>query len=500
MIVEYQHQTDVFNRFKNSDQAALFMETGTGKNRIMIRLAENHWQQKRINLVIVITTSALVMNWSMIELPMHSQVPYHTFIWKKSKQIRITPALYYLIVNVDAIPTKPFQTLWKEMRRLYPNYMLILDESTLCKSHDANRTQAVTFLARRAKVRCIASGTPITKSPLDVYAQLEILQYQKLGFKSWYSFKARYAEEKEDKMMRGTKLVSYKKIDGYKNMNELITKISNIAAIIDKKDCLDLPDKIYEVTHTEFTEEQARIYQDLVTKAVAYVDDTPITAINTIALINRLLQICSGQIKIGNEYKSIDTDRFEALKQYVEESDSPVIIWSSFVQSSINAATFLGPLALRIPAGLSPTALYAHLQQFKTGKVKSIIANPASLGHGITLVESAKVAYISNTFNLEHRLQSEDRNHRIGQHSAVLYTDFITKGSIEERVLMILRQKKDMARFILNKAKIKWLITGQFQPNYTRDNLVADLGAELEPWQMPIPLEPQSLRQSVRLA
>lgn len=482
MIVDYQHQIDTFNRFKNSDQAALFMETGTGKNRVMIQLAENHWKQKRINLAVVITTSTLVMNWSMIELPMHSSIPYHTFVWKRSKKIRVTPALYYLIVNVDAIPTKPFQTLWKQIRGLYPNYMLILDESTLCKNHDANRTGAVTFLARRARVRCIASGTPITKSPLDLYAQMEILQHQKLGFKSWYSFKARYAEEKEDKMMRSGKLVTYKTIDGYKNMNELISKLSVMAAIITKKECLDLPDKIYEVTHTEFTEEQARVYNDLVTKAVTYIDNTPITAINTIALINRLLQIASGQIKVGDEYKSIPTDRFEVLKQYVEESETPVIIWSSFVQSSINAAATLGPLALRIPPGQSPQALYAQLQSFKTGQVKSIIANPASLGHGITLVESAQVAYISNTFNLEHRLQSEDRNHRIGQKLPVLYTDFITKGSIEERVLWILKQKKSIAQFILNKARLKWLITGQYARDFTQTDLSKVI--TLEPWEV----------------
>lgn len=460
MIIDYQHQIDVFNRFKNKNEIALFMETGTGKNRIMIKLAEHHWSTGRINMCVVFTTSALVMNWTMIELPMHSSVPYHVFIWKKSKRIRLTPALYYLVVNVDAVGTPLFKKTWKAFREQYPNYMLIVDESTLVKGHQSKRTGAIVMLARRAKVRCIASGTPMPKNPLDIYAQMDVLGHGRFGFTSYYAFKARYAVEKEEHIMRGGKLDTYKALDGFKHMNEFTAKLGSIASIIRKKDCLDLPDKIYEVVHTEFTEEQSRIYNDLTARAVAWVDGQAITAMNAVSIINRLLQICSGQIKMENEYIAIPTDRFEALKTYVEESETPVIIWSSFVQSSLTCAAYLGPLALHIPAGQSPTALYTKLQTFKTGKVKSIIANPASLGHGITLIESAQVAYISNTFNLEHRLQSEDRNHRIGQTKSILYTDFITKDSIEERVLYVLQTKKNIAEFLLNKARLKWLLIG----------------------------------------
>jgi len=481
VIKDYQHQIDVFNRFKNRDEACLFMETGTGKNRIMIKLAEHHWAMQRIQMCIVFTTSALVMNWSMIELPMHSSVPYHIFMWKKSKNIRITPALYYVIVNIDAVSTPPFQRFWKVLREKYPKYMLIVDESTLVKGHDSKRTGAVVMLARRAKVRCIASGTPTPKNPLDLYGQMDVLGHGRFGFKSYYAFKARYAVEKEEKIFRGGKLDSYKAIDGFKHMNEFTAKLGAIAAIIKKADCLDLPEKMYEIVHTDFTDEQARIYDELATRAVAWVDGTAVTAMNAVVMINRLLQICSGQIKVDNEYKSITTNRYEALKTYVEESETPVIIWSSYVQSSINCAEFLGPLALHIPAGQSPTALYAKLQTFKRGQVKSIIANPASLGHGITLVESAQVAYISNTFNLEHRLQSEDRNHRIGQTRSVLYTDFITKGSIEERVLYVLKEKKNIMDFILNKARLRWLISGKLSEGFSQEELAKTI--TLEPWQ-----------------
>lgn len=480
MIVDYQHQIDVFNRFKNRDEIALFMETGTGKNRIMIKLAENHWSMGRINMVVVFTTSTLVMNWTMIELPMHSSVPYHVFVWKKSKNIRITPALYYLVVNVDAVSTPLFKKTWKAFREKYPKYMIIIDESTLVKNHKSKRTGEIVMLARRAKIRCIASGTPMPKNPLDIYSQMDILGHGRFGFTSYYAFKARYAVEIEEKIVRGGKLDSYKSIEGFKHMSEFTAKLGNIASIIRKTDCLDLPEKMYEVVHTEFTEEQARIYNDLSTKAVAWVEDQAITAMNAVSMINRLLQICSGQIKIEKDYIAIPTDRFEALKTYVEESETPVIIWSSFVQSSLTCAAHLGPLALHVPAGLTPTALYAKLQAFKTGQVKSIIANPASLGHGITLVESAQTAYISNTFNLEHRLQSEDRNHRIGQRLPVLYTDFITKGTVEERVLYVLKAKKSVLEFILNKARLKWLLTGENSKDFSADEMAKTL--TLDKW------------------
>jgi len=451
------HQTEVFNRFKDNAKAALFMEQGTGKTRIIIKLTENHFLLKRIDAVVVITTSTLVMNWSMVEIPLHHTLPYHQYVWKRTKRLLKSPLLFYFIANVDATTTEKFRSVWKDFVRFYPNYMLVVDESTLVKNPKAERTRAVMEMAGRAKVRCIASGTPIPKGPLDLYSQTEILGPGTLGFKSYYAFKNRYAITKLER--NGVR--AYEVVTGYQNINELSEKVGKIAAVIKKKDCLDLPDKIYETVHVDFTPEQMKAYNDLVQRAITYLENHEITAVNAVSLINRLLQICCGQLKVEDRYLSIPNHRLETLKDLVEQSGTQVIVWSSYVQNSLDAAAYLGPLAVRVPAGLSPTALYSKLQAFRTGDKKALIANPASLGHGLTLNEAPNIIYLSNRFNLEHRLQSEDRSHRYGQDKNVLYTDLITLGTVEERVIQILQEKKNLADLILTKAKLISFITGK---------------------------------------
>jgi SNF2 family DNA or RNA helicase len=164
---------------------------------------------------------------------------------------------------------------------------------------------------------------------------------------------------------------------------------------------------------------------------------------------------------VGDKYLSLPNYRLAQTKELVEECPGKTIIWTSFVNTATDLAALLGSAAIHLPSGLVLQAREDRLEAFRKGRggVRALIANPASAGHGIALTESSNMIYYSNSWNYEYRAQSEDRPHRIGQKEHLLITDLVTKGSVEERVVKLLREKKALADIVINSAMLKELLT-----------------------------------------
>jgi SNF2 family DNA or RNA helicase len=90
-------------------------------------------------------------------------------------------------------------------------------------------------------------------------------------------------------------------------------------------------------------------------------------------------------------------------------------------------------------------------------ELRWIVANQQSLGYGRTLTRGRENHYISNGYNLEHRLQSEDRTMRLGQGESVLYNDYYSPGTVNERIYVNLRAKKNMMAEVLGTPLSQWI-------------------------------------------
>lgn len=455
------HQSAIFDIAKSKPYHALFCDQGTGKTKIVVDLLEHHFKLGNITAVIVITTKGLVGNWSLVELPKHSSVPYRAHVWNldRMKNRMADPAsgnLFYFLINVDGVLTQNFPEYFKDFIRVHPKFALVVDESTTCKNPKAARTKRVLSMSRYAKYRYLMSGTPIANSPLDLYSQSEILNPGVLGYPNFYAFRARYA--KIVSVTFGMK--TFKKITGYRNIPELREIIKSFASVVKKIDCLDLPPKVYRTIPVRMTKEQSTYYEELRHQALTYIQGEQISVVNTISLIGRLLQVCAGQMKLPDgTYLSLPNNRLELLEELVDECPGKTLIWTSFVGTAADIRTQLGEKCILLPSGLTMEARHAILETFRHGEVKALVANPASAGHGITLVESSNCIYFSNSWNYENRAQSEDRIHRIGQTESCLYTDLICPGTVEVKVVRILQEKKSMADSLLtSRAFLKELL------------------------------------------
>ena len=98
-----------------------------------------------------------------------------------------------------------------------------------------------------------------------------------------------------------------------------------------------------------------------------------------------------------------------------------------------------------------------NIQEFMHGRPKFFVANPATAGFGLNLQVANTVIYYSNSYNLEHRLQSEDRCHRIGQKKNVTYIDLVCPDTIDEKILEALKNKINLSQKVFGEEARNWL-------------------------------------------
>jgi SNF2 family DNA or RNA helicase len=455
MTEMFKHQKEVFITSANQRYWGLFMDAGTGKTLVSIRTAEYWFKNEDIDAVVVFCPKSLIGTWADHELAKHSEVPYSTYKWDPAKvnkddfakKLRDKSKLFYFILNHDAFASEKLMVFVNAIIK-HTKFGVIYDESTAIKNIRTERTQCAISLARHAKFKRILTGTPIVQSPLDVFSQTEFLEQGALGFKNFYGFKTRYAIMKRAKF--GPR--SFDVIEGYRDLDDLRNKLERFCSFVKLEDCVDLPEQVFKQIDIELTKEQEVAYKELRDKALLYIEDHEITAVNALAMLTRLQQIVAGQLKTPDgSYVSLKNNRLSALKELVETTTEPFIVWSTFVNTTIDICKTLAGNALTFSSNTNPEQRNDVINAWRGGSAQVLVLNPQSAGHGLTLNEAKQSVFYNGFFNLEWRLQALRRNYRIGQDSRTVVNDFITRGTVEEKAYAALNAKEDLAKKVTTK-------------------------------------------------
>ena len=470
----FDHQQTALDAAGSKDSFGFFMEMGTGKSKVLIDNMGQLFLKGKINFALVIAPKGVYRNWVAKEIPQHmsDDVPLRMIRWvaspnkKQTEEIRSIQkgfaGLTVFVMNVEAFSSAKGQRVGKWMSKHLGKYGLIaIDESTTIKNPKAKRTKALMDIADGFSYKRLLTGSPITKSPLDIYSQAEFLQRGMLG-DSYWAFQGRYAITKQQKM--GAR--SFTQIVGYRYLDELTERISSFSYRVLKKECLDLPDKTYTVRYVQLTPEQVKMYNDISRQAMLLLDNGElVSAPAVITQLLRLQQILSGHIKTDEgDIEYFPTKRTDALKEIMSEHHGKAIIWSRFrhdiktIVAMLNKEFGSGSAAAYFGDTKDDERL-AIVQNFQDPNhpLKYFVGNPATAGYGLTLTEANLVVYYANDFNLETRIQSEDRAHRIGQKNPVTYIDLISEGTIDERIVESLRNKINIGALVLGEKAREWL-------------------------------------------
>ena len=448
----FEHQRKAFYMSRDKKSFALLMEQGTGKTKVIIDNASYLYGKGEITALVVIAPNGVHRNWlKEIDIHMPDWCPRDSFYYSSGmtkKRIEEYESVFstenklkIFTFNVEAF-TSPKAIYYMQKILVSNKVMLVVDESSRIKRPGAKRTKIITKFGKQVDYKRIMTGTPVTKGPEDVYSQFKFLDPQILGYDSFYSFRARYC------IMGG---FENRQIVSYQNIEELTRNIEGHSFRVLKKDCLDLPEKIYQRYYVEMTPKQKKLYDTMKKSFVAELEGEMIEAPEAITRLLRLQQILCGWFPSEQGGQQIDdkNPRIEALKEILSDIDSKVIIWARFKADLRAIEKALGDLAVSYHGDVSSDSRELAVTRFQNDpKVKYFIGQPQSGGIGLTLTAADYAIYYSNSFDLEQRMQSEDRCHRIGTKNNVTYIDIETRKSVDSKIIKALREKKNLADVI----------------------------------------------------
>jgi SNF2 family DNA or RNA helicase len=468
----YKHQLDALQDSWDKENFAYFMEMGTGKSKVLLDNAAMLYDKGKINGLLIIAPKGVYKNWYDSEIPTH--LPNHIFkkmvLWKTSdkskKQQLLLNTLFetgsefhILLMNVEAFSKGDGAAFAAKFLSCH-NTMIAIDESTTIKTPTSNRTKNILALREHAKYRRILTGSPVTKSPLDLFSQCEFLDPWLLGHTSYWTFKSRYAVTRKIQVQgRQVEIVV-----GYRNLGELSEKIQPFSKRVLKDDCLDLPKKTFMKHVVEMTKEQKKVYKQMKEEAIAYLDGKVLSSATVMTQLMRLHQITCGHFTPDDgEIKNLPCNRMTELMDILENVHGKAVIWSHYthdvrriideikrVYGDDSVVDYFGQTTSEERS--------ANIKKFQNDdNCRFFVGTTHTGGYGITLTAASTMIYFSNGYDLEKRQQSEARIDRIGQTKPMTYIDIISEDTVDDRIVKALRSKINIANQIMGEDYKDWI-------------------------------------------
>ena len=468
----YAHQLKALEMSWERPYFAYFMEMGTGKSKVLIDNMSMLYDNGKINGALIIAPKGVYKNWFSQEIPTHmaAHIEPVTVLWKslinKKQQYYLDQLFktgedfHILVMNVESLSTGKGVAFAEKFLNCH-NAMMAIDESTTIKNPDAKRTKNIVGLGKLAKYRRILTGSPVTKSPLDLYKQCEFLEDELLGFGSYYAFRTRYAVMKTANFSgRSVQIVV-----GYRNLDELSEKLKAFSYRVLKDECLDLPKKTFMKREVMLTKEQEKAYLQMKQLAVAHMEGKVMTTATVLTQLMRLQQITCGHFTADDgTLHEVPSNRINELLDVLSEVEGKVVIWAQFQRDVTNIIKALskeyGDDSYVDYYGLTPQEdRQRNIKKFQDpdSPVRFFIGTTQTGGYGITLTAASTMVYYSNGYDLEKRQQSEARIDRIGQEKPMTYIDIICEDTVDTRIVKALRKKVDIATQIMGEELKSWI-------------------------------------------
>ncbi len=468
------HQAEALQRAWPHKEYAFFMDMGTGKTWTAINLAGLRKHSGQINAMLVVCDTSVKSVWP-VELRLHCSVPYTCHVhesgidaYTSRYNIKKELKMKVLVVGVESLSQGGAYRLMEEFVE-HNKVMMVIDESVSIKSPPKvkggkivpNRTSRCWDAGEKCEFRAIMTGTPITQGVEDLFAQFRFLNWEILGNKNYYSFKARYCT------MGG---FQQKKVIGYKNVPELLSRVKDNQFSIKITDVMDMPEQVYEQKLVQLNPIQAKLLADL---GDPYDMSTEMGeySLDCETVLERMIryqQIVGGHFpyeleeegKYGIEVIPGKNPKMEELTHQINilDKNRKIVIWSRFIPERKMIVDYLTDNydgVLEFKGGMTTDERIAVTKSFQTDPSCRFMVSGGSGYKGVTWTAADVNIYFSNTFSYGDREQSERRTWRKGQSRSVLYIDLTMNHKIDKQIINALRLKQDLAQYVDNELRIR---------------------------------------------
>lgn len=445
----YAYQQYCEKKIIETPYIGLFLDMGLGKTAITLsairRLKYEYWSVCRV--LIIAPKKVAEDTWQS-----------EARKWDQLHGLRIVGVLGNATQRINALNTpadiyvinrENTQWLVESFGRNWPFDMVVLDESSSFKNHQAKRFKALKLVRSRINRLVELTGTPNPHGLMDLWAQIYLLDGGARLGRTISVYRDLYFVP--DKRSRTT-IFSYAPKDG---AEQAIHKaLSDICISMKSEDYLDLPDLIYEDIPVTLDDSASRAYKRLEREAVLEIEDDTITASNAAALSGKLLQLCNGAV-YDEKHAVIPVHdcKIEAFLETVEQLNGQhaiVCYYFNHDRDRLLVALARSGLRVRVYGGTQDK------DDWNAGKIDLLLIHPASCGYGLNLQDGGHhIIWFGLTWNLEEYQQANKRLHRQGQSAPVIVHHLVVQGGRDEDVIRSLASKEDVQESLLQSLKVR---------------------------------------------
>lgn len=444
----FDHQIETVAFMLRNNIGYILDEMGTGKTLSFLWATDILYLHNKIQngVLVVAPLSTLDFVWAR---ELNQRMPHRTFqILHGSKKERLAnlkkPAHYY-IINHDGIKTITDALV----RRKFD--VIGIDELTAFKNNQSQRTRAMQKIVRHIhtekKRRGLwgMTGSPTANSPLDAFGQAKTITPKSLkqfgGY--WTYFR--------DAVMIQLDMYNYVPRPGWQNV---VASVLTPAVRHKLRDCVDLPETLYEERAIQMSAEQKRMYKEMKELFLTQYQNGEISASNAGVKALKLLQISAGCIyDEDRNYNFIDNKpKLNELYSIFEESGrDKLLVFATFRATIEQIETFLRDKGVRVDSvygGLNKNRRNQIYTSFQDGDLEVLVAQPATSSHGLTLVASRHIVWFTPVPSNEVHKQANARIVRPGQERTQIITR-MHNSPAERRTYKALDGKENMSRALL---------------------------------------------------
>lgn len=363
-----------------------------------------------------------------------------------------TPAQRKKALSADAdiyiLSRDNIHWLVEEVGRSWPFDMVILDESTSFKSHQAIRFKAIRRVLPKISRLVELTGTPSPNNLLDLWAQIFLLDGgERLG-KTYGGYRERYFAARS--YVNGIPVNYQPKADA---KDAILAALQDLCVSMKAADYLDLPEIVFEDIPVILTGASLKAYKTMAEEAVLELTASgeEITAMNAAALTNKLLQLANGAVyDAAHDTHVIHDHKIEAFMELLEMLNGEhALVFYSFQSDCDRILKAIGKsYRARVLQN------QADINAWNAGEIDVLLAHPASTAYGLNLQQGGRhVIWFGMTWNYEQYVQSNARLHRQGQTKPVIVHHLIAKGTVDEDVKAALERKDGTQQYIMTRLK-----------------------------------------------
>lgn len=436
------YQSEAIQFLNKNRQAAIFLPMGTGKTFCVI---ESLKMFKRVGIhdafpVIIFAPKIVCHSW-VTEIQRFGNGLTYVDISNGPSQKRLNIMQDALADDVDIFITN--YEFAPKMDKLFTKLFgtVICDESTRIKNPKAQRSKAVYEIARCATYRRILTGSPITRGLEDIYGQAYCLdQGDRLGSTLWKFYNRYFSPIDYGPGQRGW-------VPKSGSTDRVKSVLRDVTFKKDRTDCYTLPDKRYVEIKVAPSAGQRKAFREI----TDYWRLNGREMFNALAIDSAMRQVACGFI-MGDEPMAYPCEKYIVLPELIQDAgeDSRVVVWTNFrieQQRTIDILRDEGISCAAINGSTPHEDRTQHLMEFRDGHLPVIVISEQVGAFGLNeLADADLIVYMSNSYDLELRKQSEDRTYRAGRKTSPVYYDLIVEGSIEEHILEILKSKHQLSK------------------------------------------------------